>query len=118
MAQMGTPIVKRAILPVLSANNKDPFRQVFTFEPYCTPGGFQLQCLTQIDGQLPICIIPAVIYSGFGSRRYTQQSLKKTSFQEFYTHVFLLLRLELLLKITFSKNKMFEALLHKNFVIS
>jgi hypothetical protein len=96
MAQMGTPIVKRAILPVLSANNEHPFRQVFTFEPYCATGGFQFQCLTQLDGQLPICKIPAAIYSGFGGRRYTQQSLKKTSFQEFYTHVFLLLRLEFL----------------------
>jgi len=43
------------------------------------------------------CIIPAVIYSGFGGRRYTQQSLKKTSFQEFYAHVFFLIRLEFFL---------------------
>jgi hypothetical protein len=90
MAKMGTPIVKRTMLSILSANNEHPFRQVFTFEPDCATGGFQFRCLAQVDGQLSIRIIPAIFYSGFGGRRYTQQSLEDTSFQEFNTHVCLL----------------------------
>jgi hypothetical protein len=91
MAYMGTPIVKRTILSVLSTDNEHTLGKVSTFAPYGPTGAFQLHGRPQIYGQFPLGIIPAVICSRFGGRRDTQQSLKKTSFHEFYAHVLLLI---------------------------
>ena len=65
MAQMGTPVVESAVLPVLSTDNEYPLRQIFSFEPYGATGDFQLGSFTQIYGQFPIRKIPVVSNSGF-----------------------------------------------------
>ena len=72
MPQMGASVVKRTVLTVLTVNDKYAPREVFPFEPYCASGSVQLRGCIQINGQLPICIASAVIYSGLGGCRDTQ----------------------------------------------